>query len=101
MTDHAISGTQWRAARAGRGLKQDELAERAKVSRGTIAALEGDSREVLDNNRLAVVEAFRQLGVTFETDDDGERVVFAPLPSLPLPGHSFTQAEVHPDIMPI
>lgn len=76
MNDQAISGLQCRAARVGKGLTQEDLAEEAKVSRGTIAALESDSREVLENNRQAVIDAFARLGVRFSADEETETVTF-------------------------
>lgn len=58
---------QLKLGRLGIGWTQEELGERASVSRDTVSALEVDAREVLSNNRTAVVHALEKAGVSFET----------------------------------
>lgn len=71
-----MTGRQCLAARIGLGWTQSDLAGRASVSRGTIAALEDGKGTVLANNRTAVIAAFLAAGVTFTSDDTTESVSF-------------------------
>lgn len=76
MNQQSVTGTQLRLGRLGIGLNQDDLADRARVGRGTISALESDAREVLPNNRDAVVAALEKAGVTFETTAETLTIIF-------------------------
>ena len=76
MADGAMSGRQCLAARTGLGWKQADLANRASVSRGTIAAIEDGKGKVLANNRNAVISAFLAEGVVFTSDETKETVTF-------------------------
>ena len=75
MTRQSITGVQLRLGRLGIGWTQEALADRANVSRDTVSALEGDSREVLPNNRDAVVGALKRGGASFEVTEETLTVV--------------------------
>ena len=71
-----MTGLQWKVARLGIGWTQEELAGRARVSRKTVSALEGEDHDVLDNNRKAILEALERGGVSFSSTEETVSVTF-------------------------
>jgi DNA-binding XRE family transcriptional regulator len=63
-----MTPAQLRGARAITGLKQDELADLAKVSRETIIGIESGRRRPQRNNLAAIVRALEGAGVQFGND---------------------------------
>ena len=66
-----LSREQTRAARAGLGWDQDELARRAKVGLSTVRDFERGVRVPIPNNRDAMQRAFETAGMQFLFDDEG------------------------------
>ena len=67
---HSISSAQCRAGRALLELTQEQLAEKARVARPTIADFERNARRPIDNNILSIIRAFETSGISFITEDD-------------------------------
>jgi transcriptional regulator with XRE-family HTH domain len=80
MTEYAIRGLQCRAARAGRRLGQQDLADLAKLSRVTVAKVEEDDPGIRAGTHQLVAQAFETLGVTFREEGDSLLVIFSPDP---------------------
>lgn len=66
-----ISPAQSRAARGLLGWSQSVLAEKAGVSRATVADFEREVRTPIANNLRAIKAVLEEAGVDFETRDDG------------------------------
>ena len=75
MPETAISQRQWKAGLAMTPFSQEEIARRARVSRGTVLALERGNR-VLPTVIASVAEVYRQLGITFDQQDGAEMVIY-------------------------
>ena len=73
-----ISAEQCRAARALLGWSQDQLAQRSKVAKATIANFEAGKRAPYDRTLADVQDSFEGAGVIFvadgETTSEGEGV---------------------------
>ena len=63
-----MTSAQLRGARAITGLRQDELADLAQVSRETIIGIEAGRRRPQRNNLAAIVRAPEGVGVQFGGD---------------------------------
>ena len=72
-----ISVRQLKAARALLGWSQDELAERAGISRPTIARLEVPGAKLggYATTRDKIVSTFEEAGITFLAEDNGSEGV--------------------------
>lgn len=81
VTRMAITPAQCRAARALLDWTQDELAERAAVSRGTIRGFESSQHALQRSTASAILRALEAGGVSFVEADrnGGEGVRFAGL----------------------
>lgn len=72
---------KFRGARAVLDWTQDELAERAGVSKATISYFEKGTRAMLHNNKMACWKAFFAAGISFNCDS----IKFSPTTPAPLP----------------
>lgn len=66
-----VNAAQLRAARALLNWSQAELAHRASVARGTVAAFENELKEPWPQNLQAMVQALEQAGIHFIDREDG------------------------------
>lgn len=71
MREAGITSAQCRAARAAVGWKQEELAEKAEVSRPVVQDFEGRGRVPITNNLRAIRAALEAGGVVFQWNETG------------------------------
>lgn len=71
MREAGITPAQCRAARAAVGWKQEELAEKAEVSRPVVQDFERSGRVPITNNLRAIRVALENGGVVFQRDETG------------------------------
>src|SRR5215212_9282119 len=74
MIQAGITPSQCRAARAVLGWSQEDLAERARVSRGTLMKFETGLGAPHANNLVAIRGAFEAIGFQFEVRAESDRV---------------------------
>ena len=74
MIRAGITSSQCRAARAVLGWSQNDLAERARVSRGTLMKFETGLGAPHTNNLMAIRGAFEAVGFQFVVPGEGDRV---------------------------
>lgn len=68
----SLSPEQCRAARALLGWTQDELAERAEVSRGTVRGFERGQHVIHRSTATAILRAFEEEGIVLlDSDESG------------------------------
>lgn len=71
----SVTGSQIRAARALLGISAQDLAVRAKLSRGTIQRAENGTTEITAGNLARVIETLEKLGIRFlESNGEGPGV---------------------------
>lgn len=87
-------GEKIKALRLASGLTQEELADRAKLTKGFISQLENDQYSISVDSLADLLEA---LGVTlpeFFTDSADEKVVFSPSERVPVEGWGISKFEL-------
>jgi len=70
-----ILPAQCRAARSMLNWSQSQLAERAKVSRATVASFEAEKRIPIENNLVAIQDALESAGIDIFSEDIGSHVI--------------------------
>ncbi len=74
MVEAGITPSQCRAARAALRWSQDDLAERARVSRTTLVKFENETGVPSTNNMIAIRLALETANVRLVVPVDGERI---------------------------